>query len=245
MKIKKVGKLLKKLNNLYDNIKDEGGVSAIEQDLFLSYLKEIYEYTIDGAPARVQERTELDPTPRTEEREVVHIADPAPTMPEVVEPVAVEEPVAEPATLLSDIPTGEEVITTPPAPPVEEVSSIVEVVEEAPVVSIPATPSYPEEMLELFAETEIAEVSDMLRMRPIPDLTRAMGINEKIFTVRELFGKDQVRFEETIQHLNGLQSFDEAKTYLMDGVANDFGWADPAMFKKALNFIKLVQRRYR
>jgi hypothetical protein len=82
-------------------------------------------------------------------------------------------------------------------------------------------------------------------MTPIADLTKAMGINEKIFTVRELFKKDQDKFNDTIQHLNTLASFDEAKTYLMHGVAKDLGWDEPDMHKKAFNFIKLVQRRYK
>jgi len=72
-----------------------------------------------------------------------------------------------------------------------------------------------------------------------------MGLNEKIFTVNELFGGNNAEFQNTMVALNGLGSYDEAKSVLMGSVANKYGWGEPGKLKKARNFIKLVQRRYK
>jgi|GEM_PF-3965780 len=46
MNIKKFGKRLSKINMLFDSIKEDGDVSAMEKDLLLSYLREAYEYVL-------------------------------------------------------------------------------------------------------------------------------------------------------------------------------------------------------
>ena len=297
MKIKKVGKLLKKLNNLFDNIKEEGSISSIEKDLFLAYIKEIYEASIEKedkgsldipapspvkaetvAPSNpVDEPTHLDDIP-TEEVVEAPPAEPTPVLDErelrrqkreeerrqreeerrlraerrrnrdeaspVVEastPV-VEEPVVETTPPVEETPQVEEVpLTTAPSNGSEPV--VEAVVNE--VVNEVKAPAFSEEMMDIFAETQINEVSDRLSMTPIADLTKAMGINEKIFTVRELFNKDQERFMSTMSHLNTCVNFEEAKQYLLHGVASENSWDEPSKSKKAVNFIKLVQRRYR
>ena len=52
------------------------------------------------------------------------------------------------------------------------------------------TPSstFSPDMLAIFEEKPITELSDKLSQTPISDLTKAMGISERIFTVNELFG---------------------------------------------------------
>jgi len=53
MNIKKFGKRLSKINMLFDSIKEDGDVSAMEKDLLLSYLREAYEYVLDGKASTV------------------------------------------------------------------------------------------------------------------------------------------------------------------------------------------------
>jgi len=88
------------------------------------------------------------------------------------------------------------------------------------------------------------ELSEKLSTLPISDLTKAMGLNEKIFTIKELFGDDQDLFNETMNQLNGLSSFEEAKSTLVK-IADRFEWTDKKKKKKAKNFIKLISRRYK
>ena len=71
-----------------------------------------------------------------------------------------------------------------------------------------------------------------------------MGINERIFTMNELFGGDQAAFDDTIKALNGFSNFAQAKNYLAANVASKFKWDAKAKKKKAKTFVKLVRRRY-
>lgn len=256
MKIKKVGKLLKKLNNLYDNIKDDGGISQIEKDLFLSYLKDIYEASLDGSDD-ASRSTSIDDTPiasghlSSSLADIPQAIDDEPGSSDEVEFVEEEERLEKKT---SSAPRSTENTNSHRVNDNKGLSQSTldtfnklhpdSEVEVVTVVDAPAV-VYSDDMLSLFEEVEISEVSERLSMTPVSDLTKAMGINEKIFTVRELFDKDQTLFKNTMAHLNTCADFSEAKKYLMAGVATDLGWDDPAKSKKAINFIRLVQRRFR
>lgn len=71
-----------------------------------------------------------------------------------------------------------------------------------------------------------------------------MGLNERIFTVNELFGGDQSVFDNIVATLNELRTFADAKNYLIQNVAGKYNWASKDRKSKAKNFIKLVKRRY-
>jgi len=81
-------------------------------------------------------------------------------------------------------------------------------------------------------------------MMPVRDLTKALSINERYFTIQELFGGDSALFKQTLQKLDGLSNFHEAREALIHDVAPKFEWGTAAKKKKAENFIKLVRRRY-
>lgn len=98
---------------------------------------------------------------------------------------------------------------------------------------------------DLFSENDGNDLSDRLSMRPLADIAMGMGINEKIFTIQELFGGNKKGFDETISTLNGFASFEEASEYLKQGVAKSNDWTTEGKLKKASNFLKLVRRRYR
>ncbi len=123
------------------------------------------------------------------------------------------------------------------APQVVEEEVIDEVIEE--IVELDPA------LLELFADKEMVELSDKLKMLPITDLTKAVSINEKAFTIKELFGGDSDLYMKTMHNLNIMGSYDEAKEFLITGVAAQNDWAKKGRVKKAINFIQLVQRRYK
>jgi len=107
-----------------------------------------------------------------------------------------------------------------------------------------AAPAVSSALKELFDIERGDELSDRLSSTPVSDLTKAMGINEKVFTVNELFGGNSDEMNNMLTALNGLSSFEEAKSVLMRSVAAKYDWASAAKVKKAKNFIKLIQRRY-
>jgi len=90
-------------------------------------------------------------------------------------------------------------------------------------------------LLELFADQEAVELSDKLKMLPITDLTKSMSINEKALAINELFGGDADLYTKTIHNLNILASYDEAKEFLINGVAAEQGWAESGKTKKAVH----------
>ena len=245
MNIKKVEKQVRKISQLLENIKEEGHVNKIERDLMMSYIRDLYEKVSD-----------LDSDSSTGKRSKKSTSHSAP----VIETRPVETPAA-PVEMADVVRKEVQERTTPPAQPeprredpyqsppfvARETPSASFAASETPVaVSTPVveSPSAPEELLELFDVGAISEISDKLSRSPIADLTKSMGINEKIFTVQELFGGDKNLFDKSMADLNGLTSLEQARDYLVTHVAIDQDWASVGKIKKAANFVKLISRRY-
>jgi len=218
--------ILKKINRLYELIKSFGEASDTEKDLLKAYVVDLYEAVAMSdleAPEILEEKEMKDRLKKLKKQEK-KLKKQVEKRKEEIEEVEEEEvPVVE---------LEEEEA----APEVEE--TIEEVPETEP------TPSIPQEMIELFETSNGSELSDKLANAPIKDLTKAMGINEKIFTVKELFGGNQEEMDNILTALNGLSDFEEAKSVLMRSVASKYDWHETAKQKKAKNFIKLVRRRY-
>ncbi|WP_010664639.1 hypothetical protein [Marinilabilia salmonicolor] len=73
---------------------------------------------------------------------------------------------------------------------------------------------------------------------PIADLKKAMGINDRFFFQRELFGGSADVMNQTLEQLNEMHGINEAQNFLL---AN-FNW-DPEN-EAVLSFMELVERRY-
>ncbi len=73
---------------------------------------------------------------------------------------------------------------------------------------------------------------------PVTDLKKAMGINDRFFFQRELFGGNAELMHQTLEQLNQMQGITEAQNFLL---AN-FNW-DPEN-EALLSFMELVERRY-
>lgn len=101
------------------------------------------------------------------------------------------------------------------------------------------------ELESLFKIKESTELSERLSQLPISDIWNAMGLNERIFTQNELFDGDHEDFQSTVQKLNGLSNFEEAKEELLNGAAKEYDWASSDRKNIAKNFIRLVKRRYK
>jgi hypothetical protein len=97
---------------------------------------------------------------------------------------------------------------------------------------------------ELFQIKKAEDLSEKLESTHIDNIQRAMGLNERILTQNELFKGDKNSFETTVQKLNGMNHFDEARTYLAEEVIPQFDWTNEDRIKKAQEFIKLVKRKF-
>lgn len=94
-------------------------------------------------------------------------------------------------------------------------------------------------------DTEYArELSERLGAAKVDDINKAMGLNEKIFTINELFGGDNASFDQAIKTLQSFATFDQAKEYIIQNIAPQYDWLSPQKFKKAKEFIKIVKRKF-
>jgi|GEM_PF-5498807 len=96
----------------------------------------------------------------------------------------------------------------------------------------------------IFESFEIHELSDKLRFSPIDDIHRAMSINERIFTIRELFNGNQEAFRTIIDKVNNAADLEQAKEILAREVVYPFQWNEPEKYKKIQHFLTLVKRRF-
>lgn len=237
MDIKNFNRKLQKIVSLTSNSEDGADLSALEYDLLLNYIRDLYE--IAKEHSAVESKNKSVPkdvpveTPQAKPIEVV-----APVKKVMVEDQQPVPPMqVEVSPVVHDIPsTPKQVIEEKPI--------------EAPIHNMPSTPVNvnsninPEILAELFVEERISDLSDKLASAPVKDLTKSMGINERIFTQQELFANNQQAFVGTLEKLNNCQSFDQAKQYLIENVIPVYGWTNEQKLKKAATFIKLVKRKF-
>ncbi len=88
------------------------------------------------------------------------------------------------------------------------------------------------------------ELSDRLSRSPIKDLRKAFAINERMLVINDLFGGNYEKFNETLDILNTKYSFEEAKSYIIRHLIDTYQWLDEEKSEQAIEFIKLVERRY-
>jgi len=221
MKFEKTKVLLKKINAIHDGVAEGGAeYSSLERDLILEYIRDLYEcIRLDESKA-----PPIEPKPATAEVPKVNIVPPVTAAPKFED--IIPRPIA----------NGE----------VNGLHKNGHVSKPEPQV-VPTTTyvlDMDPEMEELFAEAKLGDLSQRYANTPIQDISKAMGINERILTINELFKGDQQQFQTTSETLNGFTSFAEAKTYLSKGPARNYDWLSSKRKKKAAVFIKLVRRRY-
>lgn len=254
MDYKKTSVLLKKIKSLHNTLMDnEDQPSSMEQELMKSYLRDFYDSFVSGEGATDIFNTESNQTVTTQTPAVA---------PKIVEtqtsqinsthniqnqPIELIPPVQSQNTVPVDQDPIQEII--------EEKSAIIEkqadaktdeemVVEGKEVIKQLVNDPVDADLLALFNEAPVTDLSDKLALLPINDLTKALSINERFFTIQELFGGNSDLFKTTLQKLNSFSNFEEASEDLMSSVASEYEWASTTKHKKAANFIKLIRRRY-
>lgn len=155
------------------------------------------------------------------------------------QPQQVVEKVVAPA-VTPVAPVASTPLATTAEAPIAEQAPAENIIQE---VEAPASIQSPE-IEALFSLETGNEISDKLSMTPISDVTKAMNINEKIFTVKELFGGDKEIFDTTMNKLNGFSTYEEARSYLTEEVVEANGWLEASKSKKVKTFLKLIARKY-
>jgi hypothetical protein len=87
-----------------------------------------------------------------------------------------------------------------------------------------------------------SRIAESIGHQPIHDLRTAIGINERFLFTQFLFGNNAEQFSRTLDHLNNLGSWTDAKRYLDAEVIPAHGW-DVSM-GTVRHFLELVERRY-
>ncbi|WP_157472124.1 hypothetical protein [Neolewinella persica] len=219
-------RLISRINALHKSLQlDAGGkLSAMERDLMLGYLRELYElYATHGeAPAKVVAAPPSAPPP-------------APTPPPAPAPAPPPPPVVEvPKPTPPPPPPPAPVVETPkPAPPPPPPAS-------APTPAPAINTSLSSDLRDLFSEDDLASP---FGRQPLADLTRSLTINNRVLFSKDLFGDDNDLLNTTLRTLNSSGSMAAAQP-VMVSLARRFEWADESKKETAREFIELVRRRY-
>lgn len=250
---------------------DVSTLSTIEKDLLLSYTRSFYDKIlhteIESAKSQAPVEEEMVPLPPKEEKqEKIELIE-APEIEKEPEPVIVEElKIKEevPIEIISngsshrDIPIEKVEIPIPSSPKpsfddlVNKVKEQFDHTSKQPPIQLVSPDTEDDEPMvyssinidELFSSNTARELSDKLSQSHIEDIGRAMGLNERIFTLNELFDGDNAVFEKALSDLNNAVSFDHAKEIIGSQLAGRYNWLAESKIKKAKDFIKLVKRRY-
>ncbi|MEM9258554.1 MAG: hypothetical protein AAGA62_02840 [Bacteroidota bacterium] len=219
-------RLISRITALHKSLQlDAGGkLSAMERDLMLGYLRELYE--IYAQPEEAPKPAPAPPPPKPAPAPPPPPPQPAPTPPP---PPVVQapEPVAPPpAPKPAPAPPKPTPAPTPPPP--------------APSPA-PAASSSPE-IAALFTDDGAAATSRFGR-QPLSDLTKGLGINSRILFAKDLFGNDNDLLNTTLRTLNASGSMAAAQPVL-ESLARRYNWTDAEKVETAEEFIELVRRRY-
>ncbi len=249
MSFKKVSKLIEKINVLHDSLLSiDEEISSIEKDLLLNYIRQLYEEVL-----AVSTSDQKPKTVQTIDQAVIDLPKPSmePVVREVIKQEKIEvrqnghQNVEIPAVTVDSIPEPKKIEVEK-----EEVREEIKPVElqeitEEMVDEATGDVDVTDELIALFEMKEAKELSEKLSSLPIQDLKTAMGINDRFLTVNELFGGDNAAFGECIDMINGMNDYNEAKSFLLRKVAVKYNWSDADKLKKAAGFISLVQRRFK
>ena len=224
MDFKKSKVLLKKINAIYESGEAfNHEFSSLEKDLLLQYLREFYECITNPIDVATNAMVHNGSSEKVETKND-HVTS------KIIEP--------QPAR------SKEELTLTTTSSNVSH--AIEESVATTKVVAEIQEPSAQlgEDVAELFIEKDPMDLSNRFANQPINDVAKAMGINERILTINELFGGDQQAFLSIVNRLNNAENFEAASHILENDVIGRFEWTKSSRQKKAKIFIQLVRRRF-
>ncbi len=211
----KFKKYLTKINSFETWIDNDEELSQIELDLLSDYIKKLYESIIEKKHNKPAEKT---PEPK---KIIKNKEEPQKTVEEKTEDVETKD--------IKEKPVGLDTSTDKPIKKTEDK---------------PKHKEYSAEFLSIFSDNGANELSAKLSLRLLSNLKKAFGINEKIFTINELFDGNKSEFNSAIEKLNDFTDFEDAKSYILEYLAPVFDWDKSKKIKKVDQFVKTIKRRY-
>jgi|GEM_PF-2619570 len=124
---------------------------------------------------------------------------------------------------------------------------VIEKIQENKDEELALPPAVEEAKKSVLTKEEQKDVEDdnslaaKLKYRPISDLTKSLGINEKYLFSNELFNGNSSEMAETLKTLNNFKSFSDAQQKLND-LSKKYNWDKKNSFYK--EFELLVKRRF-
>ena len=223
--------LIHKINALYKNIDaNTPGVSPLERDLMLSYLRQFYE-TI--ALSQSQNKTpvkEVQP-----EKEVMPIKEVQPE--KEIQAVKDVQPVNEVKRETGLLGRERGVANFEPEKKISEPVA-------PPVTPQPAEPLSDNELAHLFIWQEPSNLAERLASQAITNLSfSTFSMNERLLYTNDLFGKNSAEMEEAVKMLNNFTHFDQAKVFLLN-IGRQHDWHKEERKDAAKSFINTVRRRF-
>lgn len=253
MDIERIERRLRKINTVLEVFKEDNKLTHIERDLLLGYVRELYDIIKESQIDEVESSKEILSLPKIipveEVKKEVYkpidlVQEPSP----IVEEKVVIPPVVKPMVTVEEI--KEEKTTIKESQQVTEIPTIKEEVKVEPIkeVEVPKhhvhSTTISDDLHSIFESEEITDPSERFSMTKIDDIAKVIGINERIFTINELFDGNGKLFEETIKKLNAATSFEDAKHIIIHEVAIPLKWEEDDNLRKAQKFIKHVRRRF-
>lgn len=89
---------------------------------------------------------------------------------------------------------------------------------------------------------EKIEVGHVVADHPIKDLKRAIGINDRHIFINELFRGDEVMYERSLKTINGFRIFAEAEYWIERELKVKLGWEEHKDTTR--HFYQLIKRRF-
>jgi hypothetical protein len=217
--------LIHKINALYKNIDaNTPGVSPLERDLMLSYLRQFYE-TIALSQSQ----------PKATQSEVQPIIEVPPLKEEqpIKEVQSLKEEKRETGLLGRERGVGNfEPEKKTPEPVVHE------------MIPQPVEPASDSELAHLFIWQEPSNLAERLASQAIPNLSfSTFSMNERLLYTNDLFEKNNAEMEEAVKMLNNFTHFDQAKVFLLN-IGRQHDWHKEDRKEAAKSFINTVRRRF-
>lgn len=223
--------LIHKINALYKNIDaNTPGVSPLERDLMLSYLRQFYETIALSQSQNKAPVKEVQP-----EKEVIPIKEILPE--KEIQAVKDVQPVNEAKRETGLLGRERGVANFEPEKKISEPVA-------PPVTPQPAEPLSDNELAHLFIWQEPSNLAERLASQAITNLSfSTFSMNERLLYTNDLFGKNSAEMEEAVKMLNNFTHFDQAKVFLLN-IGRQHDWHKEERKDAAKSFINTVRRRF-
>ena len=224
---------LREVSDLLSRSVETGALPAIEIDLALSKLRNVYELLLiiqkseihsPAKPAVVPVAPpEKEITPAEELASAKKTARPKPLPP-------VSKPKSDPVQIIKAVPAE----TTGPAENLQETARKPEILGE----KFSRQGKIIHDAISESSGMSRKDLSSLHQSRPLKNIEEAIGINDRFLFIKELFGGESERYTQTMTELNSAVDFNEAYRY----IEQNFSWDQESEAVQKL--LELVRRRH-